>query len=201
MRRKKGPVMVADRAVNGVLALVLRMVRLCGFKSFDLARRQARRLGVHVGPETVLYGGVSFGSEPWLVHIGRGTWVTHGVRFITHDGSIQVVRNGPFGIPPGTSLNRYDAVVVGENCFIGVQAILLPGTTIGDHSIVGAGSVVSGTVPSRTIVAGNPARVVGKVADFADRVRTETIDFPRSWPDEPTMRRVMAEKVWARRTR
>jgi acetyltransferase-like isoleucine patch superfamily enzyme len=186
---------------NVVYALTLRLAGVLGFTPFVLARRYACRLGVHLGPDAILFGGISFGSEPWLVHIGRGTWVTYGVRFITHDGSTVVVRNGPFGIPRGTRINRYDAVVVGENCFIGVQAILLPGATIGDHSIVGAGSVVSGTVPPQTIVAGNPACVVGKVADFADRVRKETLDFPPSWSDERTMRKVMAEKVWARRQR
>jgi maltose O-acetyltransferase len=44
--------------------------------------------------------------------------------------------------------------------WIGRSAIILPGTTIGDHSVIGAGSVVSGVIPEKVLVAGNPARVL-----------------------------------------
>ena len=51
-------------------------------------------------------------------------------------------------------------VRVGRRCFIGGGSIITPGVTIGDESIVGAGSVVLADVASRTIVGGNPARVL-----------------------------------------
>jgi maltose O-acetyltransferase len=51
-------------------------------------------------------------------------------------------------------------IVIGRRCFIGGGSLLLPGVTIGDGSIVAAGSVVAGDVPPRCIVAGNPARVI-----------------------------------------
>ena len=51
-------------------------------------------------------------------------------------------------------------VVIGDNVWIGNRAIILPGVTIGDGAVVGAGSVVTRDVPDRTGVAGNPARVV-----------------------------------------
>ena len=47
-------------------------------------------------------------------------------------------------------------------CFIGAHSILMPGVTIGDGSIVGAGSVVTRDVPAASIAAGNPARIVRK---------------------------------------
>ena len=49
---------------------------------------------------------------------------------------------------------------VGKNCFIGGRAMILPGVKIGDHSIVGAGAVVTKDVPPHSIVAGNPAKVI-----------------------------------------
>ena len=49
---------------------------------------------------------------------------------------------------------------VGKRCFIGGGAVLTPGVTIGDESIVAAGAIVLDDVPPRSIVAGNPARVV-----------------------------------------
>lgn len=51
-------------------------------------------------------------------------------------------------------------VTIGEDVFIGLRAIILPGITIGESAVVGAGSVVTRSVPPHTTVAGNPARVI-----------------------------------------
>ena len=54
-------------------------------------------------------------------------------------------------------------IVIGDDVFIGMNSLLLKGVTLGDGCVVGAGSVVAQDVPPRTIVAGNPARVVSEV--------------------------------------
>lgn len=51
-------------------------------------------------------------------------------------------------------------VVIGNDVWIGTRVIILPGVTIGDQAVVGAGSVVTKDVPPRAIVAGNPAKVI-----------------------------------------
>ena len=51
-------------------------------------------------------------------------------------------------------------VRIGSCCFIGGGSIVLPGVTIGDHCVIGAGSVVFEDVPSKSIAAGNPARII-----------------------------------------
>jgi len=51
-------------------------------------------------------------------------------------------------------------VTIGSDVWIGARAILLPGITIGDGAIIGAGAVVTHDVPNRAIVAGNPARLI-----------------------------------------
>jgi maltose O-acetyltransferase len=51
-------------------------------------------------------------------------------------------------------------IAMGDDVWLGGGAVVLPGVTIGDRAVVGAGSVVTRDVPSDTVVAGNPARVI-----------------------------------------
>ena len=55
---------------------------------------------------------------------------------------------------------RTAPVIIGENVWIGDKAIILPGVKIGNYSIIGAGAVVTKSIPPYTICAGNPARAI-----------------------------------------
>lgn len=55
---------------------------------------------------------------------------------------------------------RKEPVTIGRNVWVGSQAIILPGVTIGDHAVIGAGAVVTRNVETATVVAGNPARMI-----------------------------------------
>jgi len=83
-------------------------------------------------------------TNPSGIHIGKYTVVAFGSAILTHDSVNGVSRD----------------VRIGDNCFIGAHAIILPGVTIGDHCIVAAASVVARDVPAGSLVAGNPARIV-----------------------------------------
>jgi maltose O-acetyltransferase len=66
-------------------------------------------------------------------------------------------------LDPQLRLDRWEAakpITIGANVWIGGGAIVLPGVTVGDHSVIGAGAVVTRDVPERVLVLGNPARVV-----------------------------------------
>jgi acetyltransferase-like isoleucine patch superfamily enzyme len=63
------------------------------------------------------------------------------------------------------------AVEIGRNVWIGGKAIILAGSTIGDHAVIGAGSVVRGVIPPRCVAAGNPAKVIKTFEAPDDRVR------------------------------
>ncbi len=54
-------------------------------------------------------------------------------------------------------------IYIGDNCFIGMNSIILKGTTIGNNVVIGAGSVVSGTFPDNCIIAGNPAKIIRQI--------------------------------------
>ena len=87
---------------------------------------------------------------PRGIHIGENTLVAGGVTILSHDHCKLVNNNQPFLI----------YTFIGRNCFIAVGAIILPGVKIGDEVIVGAGAVVTKDVPSNSVVAGNPARII-----------------------------------------
>jgi acetyltransferase-like isoleucine patch superfamily enzyme len=86
---------------------------------------------------------------PAGIHIGAYCLIASGCTILSHD-HCKRVNNQPL------LLNTH----IGKNCFIAVNSTILPGVTIGDEVIVGAGSVVTKDVPSRVIVAGNPARII-----------------------------------------
>ncbi|OFX23145.1 MAG: hypothetical protein A2033_15380 [Bacteroidetes bacterium GWA2_31_9] len=85
-------------------------------------------------------------TNPKGVHIGENSVITTGVVILTHN---YVEGHGVFV-----------DTRVGKNVFIGVNSILLPGVTINDNVIVGAGSVVTKDIPSNCIIAGNPAKIL-----------------------------------------
>ena len=90
------------------------------------------------------------------LRIGEGTTIAAGCRILTHD-TIRRTLSG------GVESAEYAPVVIEDCCFIGVGCTIIKGVTIGSHSIVGAGSVVTHSVPPWTIVAGVPAKAIGKV--------------------------------------
>jgi acetyltransferase-like isoleucine patch superfamily enzyme len=83
-------------------------------------------------------------TNPKGIHIGKATLVTGGAIILSHDYTR--------GLNADTR--------IGNNCFIGVNAIIMPGVTVYDNAIVGSGAVVTKDVPSNCIVAGNPAKVL-----------------------------------------
>jgi acetyltransferase-like isoleucine patch superfamily enzyme len=133
-----------------------------------------RGLGARIGRETAILNDVQgFGTEPWLVEIGDRVTITAGVVFLTHDGSSRVFRHR---IPEGSAFgNVFGAVRVLDNSFVGVNAILLPGVTVGPNSIVGAGSVVSHDVAPETVAAGVPARTLCSLDEYVGRYRARMI--------------------------
>lgn len=62
-----------------------------------------------------------------------------------------------------TGLEAASPIRIGDDVWVGGGAIVLPGVTIGDAAVIGAGAVVSRDVPSRVVVAGNPARIVRRL--------------------------------------
>ncbi len=99
-----------------------------------------RRRGIEIGEGSTVSMSAKLRGR---IRIGRYTYVAFKTRLDT-----------------GRAQGEESPIDIGDNCFIGGGSTILPGTQIGDDCIVAAGAVVSGTVPPRSIVAGNPARVI-----------------------------------------
>jgi acetyltransferase-like isoleucine patch superfamily enzyme len=106
------------------------------------------------GTGTHVNNGVTIVSEGPGISIGRGCLIGPGVHL--YDSDFHVLEAGARGSAPP----RRAAVDVADEVFIGSNAIILKGVTIGRGSVVGAGAVVARDVPPSSIVAGNPAQVV-----------------------------------------
>ncbi len=120
--------------------------------------RYARFIGVSIGSRCNIQN-VNFGSEPYLIEIGNHVQVTSGTKFFTH-GAAWVFRD------KYPDIDFFGKIKVGDNVYIGNNALILAGVTIGSNVIVAAGSVVTKSVPDFKIVGGNPARVIGDVDTF-----------------------------------
>jgi acetyltransferase-like isoleucine patch superfamily enzyme len=127
-----------------------------------------RHLGGAVGSECRILT-TSFGSEPWLITIGNNVTITSGVKILTHDGATWLMRD-----EKGRRYS-YKKTKIGNNVFIGVNAIIMPGVIISDEVIVAAGSVVTKSIPQGSIVGGNPAKVIGDFHDYKTNALNEFI--------------------------
>ena len=130
-----------------------------------------KKQGLNIGENCVISKSAYFGGEPWLVSIGNNSRITDNVKFITHDGGLWVLRH--LGMIPNEAV-KYGAIRIGNNCNISWNVIILPGVTIGDNCVVGAGSVVTKNIPAGTVWAGVPAHFIESIEDYKNKVVNNT---------------------------
>ena len=112
------------------------------------------------------------------VHLGKYVYTNFGVTFVddTHiyigDYTMLapnvVIATGSHPIDPDLRRRglQYNLPVrIGNNCWLGAGVIVLPGVTIGDDTVIGAGSVVTKDIPSGVVAVGNPCRVLRPVGE------------------------------------
>ena len=160
--------MVSDTAVQHRKARRRGLNRLKGLRNVLVSLRRlylTRIWGMDIHP----LAQVSLSAKldrtfPIGVHIGPASYVAFEARILTHD----------------MTRGLYLHTRIGANCFIGGRSLILPGIEIGDHCVVGAGSVVTKSVPPRSLVAGNPARILRSDIEVGAYGRFLTADATES---------------------
>jgi acetyltransferase-like isoleucine patch superfamily enzyme len=126
--------------------------------------------GVKIGDGCRIYTR-NWGTEPFLISIGNRVTITSGVKFLTHDGSTWLCRNDN-----GNRYQKYAPIIIGDNVFIGVNSIIMPGVNIGNNVVVGAGSVITKDLPSNGVYVGTPAKFVTSFIDYENKIKLTCVN-------------------------
>lgn len=117
-----------------------------------------------------------------MIEIGNNVTFSIRVVLLAHDASsCKLIEMAKIG-----------KIIIHDNVFIGANSTILPNVEIGENSIIGAGSVVTKSIPPNSVVAGVPARVISSIEEYKEKIqnlKSETISFG----EEYTMRKKVDE--------
>lgn len=99
----------------------------------------------------------------FLITIGDDVTMSIRVTVMAHDASTKKT----------LGCTKIGQVHIGNHVFIGANTTILPGVTIGDYAVIGAGSVVTHDVPARTVIAGVPAKVICGVDEYLEKFQAQ----------------------------
>lgn len=141
-----------------------------------------KQKGISVGKGTYFFGPANTVIDvqrPWMLEIGEYCKITAGVVILCHDYSRSVLRKAY-----GEIIGEAGKTIIGDNVFIGTNSIILMGSHIGNNTIIGAGSVVSGAIPDNSVCCGNPAKVIRTLDEHYTIRKTQTKNEAKEWVHE-----------------
>ncbi len=124
--------------------------------------------GLKVGKNVTFGSNINWGSEPYLITIKDNVSLSSNIMFLTHDGGSFAFRDKE----GYKDVNKFGKIVVEERAFIGANVTIMPNVRIGKRSVVGAGAVVTKSVPDDCVVAGIPARIVCSTFEYAEKMKS-----------------------------
>jgi acetyltransferase-like isoleucine patch superfamily enzyme len=135
-------------------------------------------------------------TDPAYTRLGDNVSLS-GCTLFGHDGVVNMLRNAY-----GGELDRVGRIDIRDNVFIGHQAIVMPGVTIGPDAVVAAGAVVTKDVPPGCVVGGVPAKVIARTRDLHAALAAQTEMLPwralvsgRADPRAPASAELHAQRV------
>lgn len=132
--------------------------RKLGFGSrYEETIEGLKKTGLKIGENFAFNDGCIIDpSHCWKISIGDNVTLAPNVHILAHDASTKFYLD----------YTKVGLVKIGNEVFIGAGSIILPNVEIGDNVIIGAGSVVNKSIPADTVVAGNPAKVIGRTSEY-----------------------------------
>lgn len=183
---------------------IFRKIRLKFWRTMASIRHRhttkyAKLLGVKVAENVKFTGLPDFDTEPWLIEIGARCLITQNVRFMTHDGSVSIVRRLE---PQYKDIMKFGKIIIENDVFIGANTVIMPSVRVGSYAIVAACSCVTKDIPSGEVWGGVPAKKIGTVADYADKL----LEIRSEYPSEHTtnmskkeLSTLVAEVYWSKK--
>ena len=133
---------------------------LAFFQYGDLPTSYFVKRGMKVGKNFNRQSGTRLDpSHCWLISIGDDVTLANKVQILAHDDTIRIY----------TGCGRIGRVAIGDRVFVGANSTILMNTKIGNDVIIGAGSLVTKDIPDDCVVAGIPAKVIGKTSEYIAR--------------------------------
>ena len=133
------------------------------FAPRKLRPKLIRKMGCHVGENTFFGDYVRMDtSYADMIYIGDYTHITSGCRILCHQRDLTNYCKGDNAADLGYKTGE---VHIGKGVMVGMETLIMPGVTIGDGAIIGAGSIVTKDIPAWTIATGRPARVVKSIPE------------------------------------
>ncbi|WP_410877811.1 acyltransferase [Myroides sp. DW712] len=137
-------------------------------RTFWSCEKYARYIGVEIG-ENCMISTKNFSSEPYLIKIGSNCRIARGVSFFTHGGiwaQRQRIKE---------DLDFFGKIEIGDYSYVGQDSKIMAGITIGDNVIIGAGTIVTKSVPDGKVCVGNPGKIVGDTFEFVERIKLASL--------------------------
>ncbi|MDP3981085.1 MAG: acyltransferase [Chlamydiota bacterium] len=132
----------------------------CSFRSFRLRQYFTvyKNAELEIGEGSFFNDGVNLGAAQ-SIKIGHHTKI----------GDMTYIYDTDFHQLSPEASTKCSPVIIGNNVWIGANSMILPGSVIGDHSVIAAGSIVTGEIPPKSLAAGIPAKLI------------KTLNIPDDW--------------------
>ena len=144
--------------------------KLNGISNDQLSLQANIREGLKLGKNVYGIEGCTIDhGSCWLIEVGDNVVFAPQVYLLAHDTSskkfVEYVKIGK--------------IKIGDNCFIGARAFIMPGVEIGDNSIVGAGSLVTKSFPANVVIGGNPAKIICTLHEYQTKLNNDIQELPK----------------------
>ena len=153
---------IFNKIIKKILEIVTALERFVQYG--DLPTSYYVKNGMKVGNRFSRQSGTRMDiSNCWLIEIGNNVTLANRVQLLAHDDSAE----------QWCGYRKVGKIVIKDNVFIGAGSTVLPGVIIGENSIIGAGSLVNKSIPSNTVAAGVPIRIIKPLDQYLNEINED----------------------------